>query len=44
MSYPRKHRWFSRLAIGLALASVIFVGRASVAPAKIDPGTQGPAM
>jgi hypothetical protein len=29
------------MAIGLALASVIFVGRASVAPAKIDPGTQG---
>ena len=41
MSYPRKHRWFSRIAFGLALASVMFVGRASVAPAKIDPGTQG---
>ena len=41
MSYPRKHRWFSRIALGLALASVLFVGRASVAPAKIDPGTQG---
>ncbi len=41
MSYPRKHRWFSRMALGLALASVMFVGRASVAPARIDPGTQG---
>jgi hypothetical protein len=41
MSYPRRHRWFRRLALGLAFASVMFVGRASVAPAKIDPGTQG---
>jgi hypothetical protein len=41
MSYPKKHRWFRRMALGLAFASVMFVGRASVAPAKIDPGTQG---
>ena len=41
MSYPRKHPWFHRMAFGLALASVMFVGRASVAPAKIDPGTHG---
>ena len=41
MSYPRKHRRFSRIAFGLALASVMFVGRASVSPARIDPGTQG---
>ena len=41
MSYPRKHRWFRRIALGLALASVMFVARASVAPARIDPGTQG---
>ena len=39
MSYPRKHRWFHRMALGLALASVMFAGRASVASAKIDPGT-----
>ena len=38
MSYPRKHRWFHRMALGLALASVMFAGRASVASAKIDPG------
>jgi hypothetical protein len=41
MSNPRKHRWFRRLALGLAFASVTFAGRAAVAPAKIDPGTQG---
>ena len=41
MSYPRKHPWFHRIAFGLAFASVMFVGRASVAPAKIDPGTHG---
>jgi len=39
MSYLKKHRWFRRMALGLAFASVMFVGRASVAPAKIDPGT-----
>jgi hypothetical protein len=41
MSYPRKHRWFHRMALGLALASVMVAGRASVVAAKIDPGTQG---
>jgi len=41
MPYPRKHRWFHRMAFGLAFASVMFAGRASVAPAKIDPGTHG---
>ena len=41
MSYPREHRWFHRMAFGLAFASVMFAGRASVAPAKIDPGTHG---
>ncbi len=43
MSYLKKHRWFRRMALGLAFASVMFVGRASVAPAKIDPGTTSPA-
>jgi hypothetical protein len=32
MSYPRRHRWFRRMALGLALASVIFAGRVSAAP------------
>jgi hypothetical protein len=41
MSYPRKHRWFRQMVLGLAVASVMFAGRASVAPAKIDPGTHG---
>ena len=39
MSYRRRHRWFPRLALGLAVASVMFVGRASVAAAKVDEGT-----
>jgi hypothetical protein len=39
MSYRRRHRWFPRLALALAAASVIFVGRASVAAAKVDEGT-----
>jgi len=39
MSYRRKHRWFPRLALGLAVVSVVFVGRASVAAAKVDEGT-----
>src|SRR6476619_1457060 len=39
MSYSRRHRWFPRLALGLAVASVMFVGRASVAAAKVDEGT-----
>jgi hypothetical protein len=41
MSYRRRHRWFRRMALGLAFASVMFAGRASVAVAKIDPGTGG---
>jgi len=39
MSYRTKNRWFPRLALGLAVASVMFVGRASVAAAKVDEGT-----
>jgi hypothetical protein len=31
MSYPRRHRWFRRMALGLAFASVIFAGRVSAA-------------
>jgi hypothetical protein len=41
MSYRRSHRWLHRLALGLALASVVFAGRASVATAKPDEGTGG---
>ncbi len=41
MSYRRRHRWFRRMALGLAFASVMVAGRASVAAAKIDPGTGG---
>ena len=32
MSYPKSHRWFSRTALGLAFASVIFAGQVSAAP------------
>ena len=39
MSYRRRHRWFPRLALALTVASVMFVGRASVAAAKVDEGT-----
>ena len=39
MSYRRRHRWFRRMALGLAFASVMVAGRASVAAAKIDPAT-----
>jgi len=39
MSYRRRHRWFRRMALGLAFASVIFAGRVSVAAAKDDPST-----
>jgi hypothetical protein len=38
MSYRRRHRWFRRMALGLAFASVMVAGRASVAAAKPDPG------
>jgi len=41
MSYRRRHRWFRRMALGLAFASVMFAGRASVAAAKFDEGTDG---
>ena len=41
MSYRRRHRWFRRMALGLAFASVIVAGRASVASAKFDEGTDG---
>src|SRR3954470_9093779 len=41
MSYRRKHRWFRRMALGLAFASVMFAGRVSVAAAKFDEGTSG---
>ena len=27
MSYRRRHRWFRRLALGLAFASVLLTGR-----------------
>ena len=37
MSYRR--RWFPRLALGLAVLSALFVGRVSVAAAKVDEGT-----
>ena len=39
MSYRRRHRWFRRMALGLAFASVMLAGRASVATAKIDEGS-----
>ena len=38
MSYRSRHRWFRRMALGLAFASVMFVGRVSVATAKVDEG------
>lgn len=41
MSYRRRHRWFRRMALGLAFASVVFAGRVSVASAKFDEGTDG---
>ena len=39
MSYRRRHRWFRRMALGLAFASVLVAGRASVAAAKFDETT-----
>ncbi len=41
MSYRRRHRWFRRMALGLAFASVMFAGRVSVAAAKVDEGVGG---
>lgn len=39
MSHPSKHRWFGRIALGLALTSVMFVGRASGSQARVEPGS-----
>ena len=39
MSYRRRFRWFRRMTLGLAFASVLAAGSASVASAKIDGGT-----
>jgi hypothetical protein len=36
MSYRRRHRWFRRMALGLAFATAVFAGRVSVAAAKFD--------
>jgi hypothetical protein len=41
MSYRRRHRWFRRMALGLAFSLAVFAGRASVAAAKFDEGTSG---
>jgi len=41
MSFPRRNRWIRRLTLGLAVASVLVAGRASVSGAMIDPGTNG---
>ena len=41
MSYRRRHRWFRRMVLGLAFATVVFAGRTSVAAAKFDEGTSG---
>ena len=41
MSYRRRHRWFRRMALGLAFASVMFAGSVSDAVAKVDEGTDG---
>lgn len=38
MSYRRRHRWFRRMALGLAFSVAVVAGRASVAAAKIDEG------
>lgn len=39
MSYRRRHRWFRRLALGLAFATAMFAGRVSVAAATLEEGT-----
>ena len=41
MAYRRRHRWFRRMALGLAFASVMVAGRASVATANLGEGTEG---
>ncbi len=44
MSYRRRRRWLRRMALGLAFASVLVAGRASVAAAKVDEPRQTPYM
>jgi hypothetical protein len=39
MSYRRRHRWFRRLALGLAFATAALVGHVSVAAARFDEST-----
>jgi hypothetical protein len=39
MSFRRRHRWFRRLALGLATALAVAAGNASYAFAKFDEGT-----
>jgi hypothetical protein len=39
MSYDRMHRWFRRIALGLAFAPVMFAGRTPVAVAKVAEGS-----
>ena len=41
MSYRRRHRWFRRMALGLAFASVLFAGSVTDAVAKPDEGGDG---
>jgi hypothetical protein len=41
MSYRRRHRWFRRMALGIAFSLAVFAGRASDAAAKVDEGTGG---
>lgn len=41
MSYRRRHRWFRQMALGLAFSLAVFAGRASVAAAQLDEGTNG---
>jgi hypothetical protein len=41
MSYRRRHRWFRRMALGIAFSAAVFAGHASVAAAKVDEGTGG---
>ncbi len=41
MSYRRRHRWFRRMALGLAFTVAMLAGRTSVAAAKFDEGTSG---
>lgn len=38
MSYRRRHRWFRRMALGLAFATAALVGNVSLAEAKYDQG------